>query len=56
LREDFKGRMRSGLNANSSYYLAFGGAWLVFQKEIMLKESEIWKDAKISFAKMDEDS
>jgi hypothetical protein len=47
--------IRSGLNADSTHHMAFGGAWLIFQEEIMLEKGKIWKDGEISCTKMDKD-
>jgi hypothetical protein len=37
--KDEKILMRSGLNANATHHLMFGGAWLIFQEEIMFEKN-----------------
>jgi hypothetical protein len=44
------------LDTNASNHLQFGSAGLVFQKEVMFEQREIWKNGKICLTEVDKDS
>jgi hypothetical protein len=54
-RKDKEIPMGSGLNANSSHHLAFSGAGLVLQEEIVFKEGKVWENDEVNLIEMDGD-
>jgi hypothetical protein len=46
---------RASLKTNTPDNLSVTGVWLIFQKEIVLKKREAWRDSQESFTEVDKD-